>query len=91
MVGVQTADTPRPQQFKLSGYCYRPNWLKHFHQTDLDTIWQLAKQQATVSFVKRIATYLLIKTFIIKDTLRNWEEEAKHHLPGGIGQDFEDW
>ena len=90
MVGVRVADTHSTQQFKLSLHCHRMSWLKNFHHPDLDTIWQLAKQQPNVSSFKRMVTYFSVKALMIKDMLNNWEEEAKRYLPGA-NQDFDDW
>lgn len=90
IVGVRVTNSHSIHQFKLSLYCHRMSWLKNFHHPDLETIWQLAKQQPQVTSFKRIITYCLVKFLMIKDTLNNWEEEAKRYLPGA-DHDVDDW
>ncbi len=90
MVGVQAANAQAPQIFNLSEHCYQYRWLKQFHQPDLETIWQLAKQQRTISRLKRMLTCSLVKGLVIRDMLMDWEEEAKKYMPG-MGRDLDDW
>lgn len=90
MVGVRIADMDGIQQFKLSLHCHRLSWLRNFQQPDLGTIWQLAKQQSSVSFTTRVRAFFAVKSLIFMEMLNNWEEEAKRYLPGAH-QDFDDW
>lgn len=89
-VGVQMKEKSRPYQYKLSHYCYRWGWLKHFRQQDLEHLCRLVGAQATVAGWKRLMCYSLVKVIMIKEALANWEEEAKRYL-SGVGRDFEDW
>jgi hypothetical protein len=90
MVGVQVADSRVPRAFKLSQHCYQLKWLKHFHKPDLETIWELAKQQPNVSPLKRMLAFSFIKGLEVRDMLIDWEEEAKKYIPG-VRQDYDDW
>lgn len=90
IVGVHMTGTRVPCMFRLSQYCYRFSWLKHFHQPDFGTIWELTKQHRSLSFPKRVLAFVLIKGLMIKDMLIDWEEEAKRYIPG-VGREFDDW
>lgn len=89
-VGTERADQGRADDYQLSNYCYRPGWLSHFQQTDLETIWQLTKRQLTVSPIKRCVSYCVIKALSVRLALRHWEEEVKRTVTG-FGDDFDDW
>ncbi|PHQ80401.1 MAG: hypothetical protein COB66_04875 [Coxiella sp. (in: Bacteria)] len=89
-VGVQMSVHQDSHQFKLSNFCHRLSWLRNFHQPDLGSIWQLTKRQETVSPLKRVISFMMIKLCALELRLCGWEEEAKTYMMGH-GSDFDDW
>lgn len=90
VIGVQVADSRVSRTFKLSQHCCQIGWLKNFHKPDLETLWELTKQHPSVSFLRRVIAFSLIKGLMLRDMLIDWEEEAKRYIPG-VGRDFDDW
>ncbi len=89
-VGVRMSEDQESTQFKLSNFCHRISWLRNFQHPDLESIWQLAKRQATVSMSKRAVAYVMIKLCVLELALRDWEEEVKR-AAAGPDQGFDDW
>ena len=90
IVGVERVGQQSIDAYPLSQYCYRPGWLMHFQQPDLDTIWQLTKRQPTVSLLKRMVSYTVVKYQTLKQSLQAWETDMRHSL-SQLGDHFEEW
>ncbi len=90
LLGIQISGLRLPQKVNLSQRCCSMQWLKRFHAPDLDTLWQLIKQQRDITSLKRMSSYMLIKGLMLRDALIDWEEEAKSYAQG-VRQDFDDW
>ncbi len=90
LVGVESPASNTLYQFNLARFCYRSQWLSHFRQPDLETVWQLTRRQKDISVLKKAANWFLVKYHALKQGLANWEQEAKAYL-GFHDSDFDQW
>lgn len=90
LVGVETQSADMVYQFNLSKFCYCSEWLSHFRQPDLETVWQLTRRQQDINIGKKAINWILVKYQATMQALANWEEEAKVYLGVNMNE-FDEW